>query len=184
MAAETAEKRLYEGMFLVDSAQAGSDWEGVLSAVRNVLDRADAEVVQLKKWDERKLAYDIAGKSRGTYILTYFNADPARINGIDRNVRLNEKLMRALVLRAEHTSVEEIRKAEADAEKPADKPAAVEKEPAAEQPAAEQKAEPTAEKPQVSPDGVEQEPKTDQPEPADSTSDDSEEKTQGQSAAD
>jgi len=94
-------RRLYEGMFLVDSALAGSDWQGVNDAVKNILDRAGAEIVSAEKWDERKLAYEINGKSRGTYILTYFNADPANISGIERDVQLSEQIMRVLVLRAE-----------------------------------------------------------------------------------
>ena len=99
---ETIDKRLYEGMFLVDSALAASDWEGINNAVKSMLDKAGADVVSLEKWDERKLAYEINGKSRGTYILSYFNAEPARVNGIEKGVQLSEQIMRVLVLRAEH----------------------------------------------------------------------------------
>lgn len=99
---DTIDKRLYEGMFLVDPALASSDWEGISNAVKSMLDKAGAEVVSLEKWDERKLAYEINGKSRGTYILSYFNAEPARVNGIEKSVQLSEQIMRVLVLRAEH----------------------------------------------------------------------------------
>ncbi len=67
-----AAKRLYEGMFLVDSALATADWDGTLAMIENILKRADAEVVAIRKWGERKLAYDIERKQRGTYILAYF----------------------------------------------------------------------------------------------------------------
>jgi small subunit ribosomal protein S6 len=96
-----AAKRLYEGMFLVDSALATADWEGTLASVENILKRADAEVVSLRKWDERKLAYDIEHKSRGTYILSYFKADTQRISGIEKDVQLSEKIMRVLILTTE-----------------------------------------------------------------------------------
>ena len=98
---ETEVKRLYEGMFLVDSGIAASDWGGVIESVEKVLARAGAEVVSLHKWDERSLAYDVVGKSRGTYILTYFHAEPGRISGIERDVQLSESLMRVLVLRTD-----------------------------------------------------------------------------------
>lgn len=94
-------KRLYEGMFLVDSAQAAADWEGTLSVISTILQRADAEVVAMRKWQERKLAYDVNHKSRGTYILTYFKADSQRIAGIEKDVLLSEKVMRVLVLGTE-----------------------------------------------------------------------------------
>jgi small subunit ribosomal protein S6 len=98
---ETEVKRLYEGMFLVDSGLAASDWGGVIESVEKVLARAGAEVASLHKWDERSLAYDVVGKGRGTYILTYFHADPGRISGIERDVQLSESLMRVLILRTD-----------------------------------------------------------------------------------
>ena len=96
-----AAKRLYEGMFLVDSALATADWEGTLAVVETILKRADAEVVAIRKWGERKLAYDIERKTRGTYILAYFNAEGPRITGIEKDVQLSEKIMRVLILTTE-----------------------------------------------------------------------------------
>jgi len=113
---ETEVKRLYEGMFLVDSGLAASDWGGVIESVEKVLTRAGAETVSLQKWDERSLAYDVVGKSRGTYILTYFHADPGRISGIERDVQLSESLMRVLVLRTDR-----MRRGDIDKKTPAQK---------------------------------------------------------------
>jgi small subunit ribosomal protein S6 len=96
-----AAKRLYEGMFLVDSALATADWEGTLAVVENILKRADAEVVAIRKWGERKLAYDIDHKTRGTYILAYFKAEGPRIAGIEKDVLLSEKILRVLILGTE-----------------------------------------------------------------------------------
>lgn len=94
-------QRLYEGMFLVDSALAAADWDGTLAVIENVLKRAAAEVVAIRKWGERKLAYDIGHKARGTYILCYFKADGRRIPGIEKDVQLSEKVMRVLILTTE-----------------------------------------------------------------------------------
>jgi len=96
-----AAKRLYEGMFLVDSTLAAADWEGTLAVIENILKRADAEVVVMRKWSERKLAYDIDHKPRGTYILSYFKVDPRRVTGIEKDVQLSEKVMRVLILTTE-----------------------------------------------------------------------------------
>jgi small subunit ribosomal protein S6 len=108
---ETVTKnKLYEGMFLVDSSLAGSDWDGIISAIKKTLEKAKAEVVSIVKWDDRKLAYDIEGKSRGTYILSYFRVDGERIKDIEKSVRLSEKIMRVLILNAEKLSQEDIEK--------------------------------------------------------------------------
>ncbi len=102
--------KLYEGMFLVDSSKAGADWEGIVAAIRTILEKAGAEIDSIRKWDDRRLAYDIKGKSRGTYILSYFRADGGRIKDIEKAVRLSEKIMRVLILSAERLRPEDIEK--------------------------------------------------------------------------
>jgi small subunit ribosomal protein S6 len=101
---------LYEGLFLIDSGEAASDWKGINTSIENILGKAGAEVVSMKKWDERRLAYEISGQSRGTYILTYFNCDPTSINSIERDVQLSEQIMRVLILRTDKMSSEDMEK--------------------------------------------------------------------------
>jgi small subunit ribosomal protein S6 len=78
--------------------------------IRTILERAGAEIVSIRKWDDRKLAYDISRKSRGTYILCYFRAEGGRVREIERDVQLSERIMRALILSAEHMSQQDIEK--------------------------------------------------------------------------
>jgi len=103
-------RRLYEGMFLIDSAEAAADWEGILGVIRGMLERAGAEIVTIGKWDECRLAYEINGKSRGTYILTYFKADSQKLGDIEKDVQLSERVMRVLILRADQMSESDIGK--------------------------------------------------------------------------
>jgi len=120
----TAEKKLYEGMFLVDSARAASDWDGINAVIRKILEKAKAEIVSMKKWDDRKLAYNIRGIERGTYILCYFKAEGQKIQEIETSVRLSEKIIRALILSTEQMTKEDIEKdtPAAKAEKEKQKP--------------------------------------------------------------
>jgi len=105
-----ANNKLYEGMFLIDSSKAGADWDGIMAAIRTILEKAGAEIDSIKKWDDRRLAYEIKGKSRGTYILSYFRADGGRIQDIEKSVQLSEKIMRVLILSAEQLRPEDIEK--------------------------------------------------------------------------
>ena len=93
--------RKYEGMFLADSAAATSSWDGILETINTIMSRAGAEVLSLEKWDDRRLCYDIAGRSRGCYLLCYFNAGPDKITGIERDVQISEDLLRVMILRAD-----------------------------------------------------------------------------------
>jgi small subunit ribosomal protein S6 len=104
------EPKLYEAMFLVDSAEATTDWEGVSSAIKSILEKAGAEIVSIAKWDERKLAYEIGGKSKGTYILCYFKAEGSKLQSIERDIQLSDRIMRALILCAEDRPVEDTKR--------------------------------------------------------------------------
>ncbi len=93
-------------MFLVDSADASADWDGVVATIDNLMDRAKAEVVSTRKWDDRRLCYEIEGRRRGTYVLTYFKAEPGTLAGLERDVKLNDRILRVLVLRGDHLNEE------------------------------------------------------------------------------
>ena len=97
----------YEGMFLFDPTFA-SDLEKAKQEVQRVLGRANAEISFLEKWDERKLAYEIKGRKRGCYLLSYFTCAGDRITGIERDVRISESILRALFRRADGVSPEHI----------------------------------------------------------------------------
>lgn len=98
----------YEAMFVMDSGMA-ADWQLVEGEIKRLTGRAEAELLCCRKWDERRLAYEIGPHKRGCYVLTYLRADPSRIVGLERDVQLSEHILRILVLRADHVSEEEIR---------------------------------------------------------------------------
>lgn len=104
---------LYEGMFLLDPALA-SDWEAAEAEIKRIFDRAGAEMVGHRNWDERKLAYQIGKFRRGQYVLTYFKADAEKIAGIERDVQLSELVLRVLILKREKMSEEDIQKSLAE----------------------------------------------------------------------
>lgn len=106
------DQRTYEAMFLVDAGQA--DFDASSEPVRNVLRRHEVEILSIKPWDERKLAYGIRGRRRGLYILTYVKADPSRVTEVEHDCQLDEQILRVLVLQRPRLTAEQI-----DAETPA-----------------------------------------------------------------
>jgi small subunit ribosomal protein S6 len=97
-------------MFLIDSAQAAADWDGTIATITRILEKADAEIVSIKKWDDRKLAYPIKGQNRGTYILCYFRANGQKIHDVEKSVQISEQIIRAMILNAEKMTAEDIEK--------------------------------------------------------------------------
>jgi small subunit ribosomal protein S6 len=102
----------YEAMFLLSQAQA-ADLAGAVEHINSLLSRAKAEIIAMRKWDERRLAYEIKKQKRGAYILTYFRAPASSITGLERDCNLSERVLRALILRCDHLSEDEMRAADA-----------------------------------------------------------------------
>jgi small subunit ribosomal protein S6 len=102
----------YEGMFLMTQGDA-ADLDAATGHIRHLFDRANADVIALRKWDERRLAYEIDHNKRGTYFLSYFSCDPANIDGLSRDCNLSETIVRAMFLRADHLTRDQMEAADA-----------------------------------------------------------------------
>ncbi len=100
-------RKAYEAMFLFPQAASGNLGETV-NHINGILDHAQAEVVAMKKWDERRLAYEIKKHKRGLYILVYFLCEPGGIATIERDSNLSEQILRVMIVRADHLTHEEM----------------------------------------------------------------------------
>ena len=98
--------KTYEGMFLVEAGNA--NFEVASEPVKTVLQRAGANLKAIKPWEERRLCYEIAGRKRALYVLTYFELDPEQVKELERDAQLNDGILRALILRKDKLTEEEL----------------------------------------------------------------------------
>lgn len=97
----------YEGMFLFPPPGT-VDVEGMLARARTLVEAHGGKVLFIKKWDERKLSYEIKRQKRGTYIIVFYEAPGASVTAIERDVNLSEDIIRVLITRADHLSQKEM----------------------------------------------------------------------------
>lgn len=102
-----SESKMYEVMFLVSQSEA-ANMGSLLEHLDELFARSNATVKAMRKWDERRLTYEIDKQRRGVYILAYFSAAPESIKRFERDCNLSERIMRVLVLKADHLGDEEI----------------------------------------------------------------------------
>lgn len=98
---------LYESMFLISQGEA-ADLSNIVHHIEEILRRGHAEIVAMRKWDERRLAYEIDKQRRGFYLLCYFRAPGTAIAHIERDCNLSERILRVMMLRADHLGQEDI----------------------------------------------------------------------------
>lgn len=98
--------RVYEGLFLFDSNRYSRDPAGVPNAINDTIKEAGGEMLASRLWSEQKLAYPIDGHRKGTYWLTYFRLSTDKLVGINRQFKLNDNILRNLVLVVDDRLVE------------------------------------------------------------------------------
>ena len=98
----------YEALFLLNASYATGSWDAAKGEVEHILHRANAEILHVRKWDERKLAYEIHSNKRGVYVLAFFKCEGPKVAGIERDVQLSENIIRCLVLKADHLALKDI----------------------------------------------------------------------------
>jgi len=102
MSEEFDNSNLYEGLFLMSQSAVGGGVGPVIDHVREILGRIDAEVITLRKWDDRKLSYPVKRQKRGTYLLSLFRADGTRLAEVENTFNLSEQVLRVMITRCEH----------------------------------------------------------------------------------
>jgi len=86
-------------MFLLDSNKYARDQNGVVAALGAIVEKCGGELLASRLWNEQKLAYTIKGHRKGTYWLTFIRLDTEKVPEFNREVQLNNTVLRHLVVR-------------------------------------------------------------------------------------
>lgn len=92
---------LYEGMFLFPQS-ATANLQDAIDHLKDIFGKVGATIINFRKWDDRRLAYEIDGNKRGVYFLVYFNSPTSAISELERRCNQSEQLLRMMVTRAEY----------------------------------------------------------------------------------
>ena len=92
--------RHYEIMVILDgSLEERTIGPSLDSYLNNVIRAAGGSVEKLDVWGRRRLAYEINKKTEGIYAVIDLRAEPAVMKELDRQLNLNEAILRTKVLR-------------------------------------------------------------------------------------
>lgn len=93
----------YEGMFLLDSGKFAADHEGTVAHLMEILEKAGAEIVAHRPWQDGKLAYEIEGHMKGLHYLVYFTMPGSGMDLITRACHLSDIVIRQMVIKQPQT---------------------------------------------------------------------------------
>jgi small subunit ribosomal protein S6 len=94
--------RHYEMMIILDPSLEENTVQPSLEQFLTVVTAGGGSVDKVDVWGRRRLAYEIDKRSEGIYAVIDMNAMPDSVAELDRQLGLNEAVLRTKVLRMEH----------------------------------------------------------------------------------
>jgi small subunit ribosomal protein S6 len=91
--------RQYEMMIILDPSLEERTVQPSLDQFLTVVTSAGGTVDKVDVWGRRRLAYEIDKKSEGIYTVIELKAEPDTVRELDRQLNLNEAVMRTKILR-------------------------------------------------------------------------------------
>jgi len=91
----------YEIMFIVKSTLDETALSNITKEVQSLINDGNSKVIEFKDMGRKKLAYPINKEISGFYYLINAEATNETIQEFDRKLRINENILRHLILKIE-----------------------------------------------------------------------------------
>jgi small subunit ribosomal protein S6 len=90
----------YEVTFILNPNLGEDEVTANSERINALIANAGGEVIDVHSWGgKRRLAYPIQHQREGYYVTTKFRTSPAAAHGLDAQIKLNDNVMRHLVIR-------------------------------------------------------------------------------------
>lgn len=88
----------YELVFIAKADLDETSLNDVINRVKTWITDGSGEIVKVDLWGKRRLAYPIRKQTEGIYVLLDVNMDPKLGVTLERNLGLNEAILRFLLI--------------------------------------------------------------------------------------
>lgn len=93
--------RNYELMYIIKPEVEEEKLTALVEKFKGLVEENGAEVTKLDKWGKRRLAYEINHIKEGIYVLMQFKAEAAAAAELDRVMKINDDIIRHMIVREE-----------------------------------------------------------------------------------
>lgn len=98
--------RHYETVFIIDSVLSEQQIKETADKFENYLKSKGADVYHKESWGVRRLAYPIAKRNSGYYMLFEFKGEPSLPLGLETEYKRDERVIRYLIVSLDKYGVE------------------------------------------------------------------------------
>ena len=89
----------YEALYILNASLDDATKDALIERFKSVVEGEGGSVESVDKWGVKKLAYEIAFKSEGYYVLMTFEAKPETPAELERQMRITDDVMRFIVVK-------------------------------------------------------------------------------------
>ncbi len=94
----------YETVLIARQELGASQVDELTAKCRSIIESGDGKILKTENWGLRTLAYKIRKNRKGHYVLIEADAPAPAILEMERNLRLNEDVLRYMTIRLEEPS--------------------------------------------------------------------------------
>ncbi|MDO9462172.1 MAG: 30S ribosomal protein S6 [Deltaproteobacteria bacterium] len=122
--------RRYETIFIAKPNLSPDDLKNLSDKMRDIMVQAGGQIVKFDEWGVRRLAYAVKKHNQGFYFFTDYAGAPALVKELERNLKIDDRVIKYLTVKLEDALPAESLQAEAEEEKAKEEPASVDNPPA------------------------------------------------------
>ncbi len=86
--------RRYESVWVVNGDLPDEEVKATIDKFSRILTSNEGTLVGMEEWGRKKLAYKIQGTTRGYYVLVDYAGTPATVKELERNYRIDDRIVR------------------------------------------------------------------------------------------
>lgn len=91
----------YESLYIITPELDEEAIKACVAKFSGIVTANGGNVTEVNEWGKRRLAYAIDYKTEGYYVLMNFEADPEFPRELERNFKIDESILRYMVIRKE-----------------------------------------------------------------------------------
>ena len=91
--------RQYELLYILPPDSTEQQVAELHEQIASVVSRLNGQIEKTDNWGRRRLAYEIQKNAEGIYAVVTLTAEPATVKEFDRQLTLNESILRTKVMR-------------------------------------------------------------------------------------
>jgi small subunit ribosomal protein S6 len=94
-----SEKYQYELTYVISGVVQQNQVDDIVRKINHLVESNDGDVLEVDEWGNQRLAYEIDRKRSGYYVNMYFKAPGSLIDRLERELQINDDVLRYLTLR-------------------------------------------------------------------------------------